>query len=182
MHIPLLSPLYSPYTRPQSAAYPLGEEAILANITEIDGTAKATQKGTKQKKEEEPRRVFSARVRQGETGREGGREGERERENVAEWRLCKCSSQCPRVVVMCAAQRSARAPASSLSSRRVQRPIRVSLSRSLLVSLSLSLSLGVCVRALIARLNAATEAAFTKYGQNWGWWQRRRQRRRLRHR
>lgn len=76
MHIPLLPPLaplstlHSPYARPQSAAYPLGEEAILANITEIDGTAKATQKGTKQKKEEEPRRIFSARVRQGETGRE----------------------------------------------------------------------------------------------------------------
>lgn len=136
MHIPLLPPLHSPYARPQSAAYPLGEEAILANITEIDGTAKATQKGTKQQKEEEPRRIFSAR------------EGERERENVAEWRLCKCSSQCPRVVVMCAAQRSARAPASSLSSRRVQRPIRVSLSRSLLVSLSLSRSLWECVCAL----------------------------------
>lgn len=76
MHIPLLPPLHSPYARPQSAAYPLGEEAILANITEIDGTAKATQKGTKQQKEEEPRRIFSARVRQGETGRERG--GERE--------------------------------------------------------------------------------------------------------
>lgn len=89
MHIPLLPPLaplstvHSPYARPQSAAYPLGEEAILANITEIDGTAKATQKGTKQKKEEEPRRIFSARVRQGETGRERGRERTGERRRVA---------------------------------------------------------------------------------------------------
>lgn len=81
MHIPLLPPfaplstVHSPYARPQSAAYPLGEEAILANITEIDGTAKATQKGTKQKKEEEPPRIFSARVRQGETGTERERTG-----------------------------------------------------------------------------------------------------------
>lgn len=47
----------------------------MANITEIDGTAKSTQKGTKQKKEEEPRRIFAARVRQEGRGKE--RENER---------------------------------------------------------------------------------------------------------
>jgi len=71
---------------------------------------------------------------------------------LSSWRLCKCSSQCPRVVVMCARALSISDP-------------RISISPPLFRSLSFFLFRApVCVCALIARLKAATEAVFTKYG------------------
>lgn len=75
---------------------------------------------------------------------------------LSSWRLCKCSSQCPRVVVMCARALSISDPSISISMLHTP---------PFAPHLSLSLSRDcVCVRALIARLKAATEAVFTKYG------------------